>query len=156
MINYIIINKTRSWNRRLKRVDSIVNKILKHKQDLNFNKNINYYCNIILTNDKLIKSLNRKYKNKNISTDVLTFISEIPIQNKIKVKYCDIFLSIETIVSDAKKNKIDFYNHLTHLFVHSFLHINDYVHNKAKDFIIMKNKEINILNNLGISNPYYI
>ena len=156
MINYIIINKTRSWNRRLKRVDSIVNKILKHKQDLNFNKNINYYCNIILTNDKLIKSLNRKYKNKNISTDVLTFISEIPIQNKIKVKYCDIFLSIETIVSDAKKNKIDFYNHLTHLFVHSFLHINDYVHNKEKDFIIMKNKEINILNNLGISNPYYI
>ena len=71
-----------------------------------------------------------------------------------KEKHCDIFLSVETITKDAKKNKIDFYNHLAHLIVHSFLHINGFLHKKRKDFKKMKNLEIKILEKIGLDNPY--
>ena len=35
-----------------------------------------------------------------------------------------------------------------------FLHINDFMHNKIKDYLMMKSLEVNILNKLGIQNPY--
>ena len=59
------------------------------------------------------------------------------------------------IKKEAKKYKIDFYNHLTHLLVHSFLHINGYNHKTDNDFNKMRKIEIIVLNKLGISNPYF-
>ena len=154
MITYNITSKTNHWSRRVKKVDYLIKKILIYKKELNFKKNINYYCNFVLTNDRFVKNLNRKFKKNNQSTDVLTFVSKFNLARKKTEKHCDIFLSVETITKDAKKNKIDFYNHLAHLIVHSFLHINDYMHIRIKDFLIMKNKEINILSHMGITNPY--
>ena len=76
--------------------------------------------------------------------------------NYNKTKYCDIFFSAETIKLDSKKNKISFYDHFTHLLVHSFLHINGYMHKRAKDFIKMQKAEIEILNKIGLQNPYLL
>ena len=77
MINYSISSKTNRWSRRVKKVDNIINQILLHKKDLKFINSINYYCNFTLTNDKFIKRLNRKFKNINKPTDVLTFVSKL-------------------------------------------------------------------------------
>ena len=104
-------------------------------------------------NDFLIKKFNYFYKKKNKSTDVLTFISKIKKDSVIE-KHCDIMISAETTFNDANKKNIDFYDHFTHLIIHSILHINGYSHSSNKNFILMKNKEIKILNKLGISNPY--
>ena len=154
MINYTIFSKTNHWPRRVKKIDAAIDKILIHKKDLKFVNSINYFCNFILANDLFIKSFNKKFNNINKSTDVLTFVSSLNFNNKKAEKYCDIIFSIETILYDAKQNNINFYNHLTHLIIHSFLHINDYVHDKIKDYLIMRNIEINILKQLGINNPY--
>ncbi len=154
MIYYNIFTKTNHWPRRVKKIDDVINKILIHRKDLKFTSSINYFCNFILANDRFIKNFNHKFKNVNKSTDVLTFVSKLNIDNMKEEKYCDIIFSIETISNDAKKNNINFYHHLTHLIIHSFLHINDYVHNKIKDYLVMRNKEINILKQLGINDPY--
>ena len=154
MIHFTIASKTNHWPRRVKQIYHVINQVLIYKKQLKFINNINYYCNFILANDKFIKNLNRKYKKINKSTDVLTFVSRLNIQNKKEERHCDIVFSIETISKDAKKNNVDFYNHLTHLIVHSFLHINDFMHKKIKDYLIMKNIEINILKQMGIRNPY--
>ena len=151
-LNYYIQSK--NWPRRISKVTKITNKVIKKKTDLNFDKNINYYLNIILLNDKKMKKLNLKYKRKNKTTDVLTFVSTLKNINYNKTKYCDIFFSAETIKLDSKKNKISFYDHFTHLLVHSFLHINGYMHKKINDFIKMRKLEIQILNNMGLKNPY--
>ena len=98
--------------------------------------------------------MNYKFRKKNKATDVLTFISIVNIKKKKKQKICDIFLSAEMITKDAKNNKVSFYNHLTHLFIHSFLHINGYVHDKVEDSNRMKKIEIKVLKKIGISNPY--
>ena len=154
MIYYNIFTKTNHWPRRVKKIDDVINKILIYRKDLKFSSSINYFCNFILANDRYIKNFNHKFKNVNKSTDVLTFVSKLNIDNMKEEKYCDIIFSIETISNDAKKNNINFYHHLTHLIIHSLLHINDFVHNKIKDYLVMRNKEINILKQLGINDPY--
>ena len=51
-------------------------------------------------------------------------------------------------------NGINFYDHLTHLLIHSFLHINGFLHDKTIDYNRMKKVEIKLLNKLKIVNPY--
>ena len=154
MINYIISSTNNKWTKRIRKIDEIVIQILVHKKDLKFIKNINYYCDFILANDRFIKDLNKQFRKVNQPTDVLTFVSKLSMKNKKEDRHCDVVFSIETILNDAKKNNVNFYNHLTHLIIHSFLHINDCLHNNIKDYLIMKNTEITILKKLGIANPY--
>jgi len=156
MIKLNFYVQSKNWPTRMSKVTKIINKVIKEKTDLNFDKNINYYLNIILLNDKKIKKLNLKYKKINKTTDVLTFVSTLKKINCNKIKYCDIFFSAETIKLDSKKNKISFYDHFTHLLVHSFLHINGYMHKREKDFIKMQKAEIEILNKIGLQNPYFL
>ena len=171
MIYYTLSSKTNHWSRRIKKIDNLINEILVYKKKLKFVSNINYYCDFILANDLFIKSinyycdfilandsfikgLNKKFRKVNQPTDVLTFVSKLSMKNKKEDRHCDVVFSIETILNDAKKNNVNFYNHLTHLIIHSFLHINDFLHNNIRDYLIMKNTEISILKKLGIANPY--
>jgi len=153
-VNYYI--KSKSWQRRILEIKQISKKVIKMSKKLKFNKNIDYFLNIILVNDKEMKKINKKYKNIKKTTDVLTFVSEFNNKNQKKKKYCDIFFSEEIINTYLKKNKLNFYDHFTHLLVHSFLHINGFTHITEVNFQRMKNIEIKILNNLGLSNPYTI
>jgi len=156
MININLTCQSNHWPARLKKVDLLINKIITFHKDLSFSKNIIYNCNIILTDNKLITKMNSQFRKKKKSTDVLTFVSEINFKKKEKHKICDIFLSAEMINKDAKKNKITFYDHLAHLIIHSFLHINGFMHYKIKDFKKMKDMEIKILKKIGIENPYLL
>ena len=156
MIKLNFYVQSKNWPRRLNKIKRITNKVIKEKTNLNFDKNINYYLNIILLNNKKMKKLNLKFKKINKTTDILTFVSTFENINYNKIKYCDIFFSAETIKSDSKKNKINFYDHFTHLLVHSILHINGYMHKRVKDFIKMQMIEIDILNKMGLQNPYLL
>ena len=152
-INHTIIIKSNQWPRRLVKVKKIIKRIFRYKKLLKFNYRLNYYCNIVLMNDSLIRKFNKQYKKRNKSTDVLTFISKIKKNNVIE-KHCDIMISAESTFNESKENNKNFYDHFTHLIIHSVLHINGYSHKKKNNFLAMSNKEIKILNKLGISNPY--
>ena len=154
MIKFNITCQSKHWPARFKSVNFITKKILSFKKDLNFNFKVDYICNIILTENKLIKKMNTKFRKQKTTTDVLTFVSEVNFKNFKKTKFTDIFLSAEMIKKDAKFNRISFYDHLSHLLVHSFLHLNGFNHKKIKDFNEMKNIEIKILKKLNIKNPY--
>ena len=153
MINHSVIIKSNHWPRRLSEIEKILSNILKYERYFSFNKKVIYFCNLVLMNDHLIKKFNKLYKKNNKSTDVLTFILNVK-KNRVIEKHCDIMISAETLTKDAKKNKKTFYEHFTHLIVHSFLHINGYNHDNNKNFLIMQKKEIIILKKIGISNPY--
>ena len=152
-INYTIIIKSNQWPRRLVKIKKIIKKIFQYKKLLEFDYKLNYYCNIVLMNDFLIRKFNKLYKKQSKSTDLLTFVSKIKKNNVIE-KHCDIMISAETTFNEAKENNKFFYDHFAHLIVHSILHINGYSHHRKENFLAMKNKEINILSKLGISNPY--
>jgi len=154
MIKLNFFVKASSWSRRLQKIKSITKKVIKQKIDLKFNSNIDYYLNIILLNDKQMKKLNFQYRKVNKTTDVLTFVSQNRNYKSKKSKYCDIFISSEMVKLYSTKNKLDFYDHFTHLVIHSFLHINGYLHKKLSDFKKMQKAEIKILNKIGLQNPY--
>ena len=155
MIKFTVICKSKHWPARVKKITFIVKKILKLKKNLKFRQAITYNCNIILTDNKLIKKINYKFRKKKQATDVLTFVSEIRKKSIKKFKICDIFISAEIIKKDAKRNNTTFYDHFTHILIHSFLHINGFNHIKNKDYYQMNKKEVLILKKLGIINAAF-
>tara|TARA_B100001175_G_scaffold283050_1_gene262568 strand:- start:545 stop:1021 length:477 start_codon:yes stop_codon:yes gene_type:complete len=144
--------ESKLWSRRMNKIKKIVNEILLIDK-CGFNRNKIYHLNLIFVDNKKIKKINKIYKKINKPTDVLTFVSFL--NKKIKNEaYCDIFFSAEMIKKDAKTNLINLYDHLTHLIIHCFLHINGYDHKLNSDFLKMKILEKKILNGLGIKDPY--
>ena len=147
--------KSNHWPKRMKKIKEIARKIIKI-EELNFKRKNLYILNLIFVDDKNIKKINKEYRKKNITTDVLTFVNSIKNNKNIEETYCDIFFSAETIKKDAKKNIIDFYDHITHLIIHCFLHVNGYDHKKEIDFIKMKNLEEKILMQFDLESPYLV
>ena len=147
--------KSNLWSRRMVKIREIAKKVIKI-DDLKFIRDNFYVLNLVFVDDKNIKEINKEYRKKNKTTDVLTFVNSIKNNKNINETYCDIFFSAETIKKDAKKNIINFYDHITHLMIHCFLHVNGYDHKKETDFIKMKNLEEKILMKFDIESPYLV
>jgi len=126
-------------------------------KEMDFKKK--YYLSVLLTDDNGIKKINKQYRKINKSTNVLSFPQndERFITKKTsKVILGDIVISLEKIIKESKLQNKNLSNHLTHMVIHSLLHLLGFNHEKLKDFKIMKKKEINILSKLSISSPYFI
>ena len=152
-ITFDFFCKSKKWNRRLTFIKKIFHKSM-NEMVIYFDKNYFYNFNIILSNNNELANLNKKYKKKNFATDVLTFVNKIEHNKLGKIKYCDIFFSIDIIEKYINNKNIDFYDHFNHLAIHSLLHANGYQHSNNNDFKKMKNIEIKIMNKLGRPNPY--
>ena len=147
--------RSNHWPKRMQKIKKIVKKILS-MNNLSFEKKNFYFLNLIFVDDKKIKNINKIYRNKNKSTDVITFVKLLSLTKKENEVYCDIFFSAETIKKEAKKNSINFYDHITQLIVHCFLHVIGYDHKKNSEFLKMKKKEEKILMKLNIKSPYVL
>ena len=62
----------------------------------------------------------------------------------------DIVISIEKVEEQAKEYGHSFEREFSYMLVHGFYHLMGYDHIKEEDKIIMRPKEENILNQLGI------
>jgi probable rRNA maturation factor len=113
---------------------------------------------VLLTNDEHIKKLNKQYRDKNQVTNVLSFPMIENVKKELKnnefIVLGDIVLSFETLERESKLQKKEFKNHLTHLIIHSMLHLLGYKHSNNTEAEIMETEEIKILKKLGIKNPY--
>ena len=147
--------KSNLWSSRMKKIKNIVSEIISI-DDCGFKTNTSYFLNLIFVDNKKIKLINKTYRKKNVPTDVLTFVTSLNIKSLKNESYCDIFFSAETIKKDAKKNLLNFYDHITHLIIHCFLHVNGYDHKKEIDFIKMKNLEEKILMQFDLESPYLV
>lgn len=91
---------------------------------------------IYLVSDREMQSVNRKWRGKNKPTNVLSFenASRVPRPDLGgRVFLGEIFLAPDYI--QVKKDEMGF------LIVHGVLHLLGYTHGRAKDSIIMNNKE---------------
>ncbi len=81
-----------------------------------------------VTDDKM-QSLNRKYRKKNRTTDVLSF-SELVVPNTAPGQrhYGDIFVSPAYVKKEATRRKIAFGEELLRMIVHGMLHLIGYDH----------------------------
>ena len=148
----IFIKKTKEWT---EYEVSFVSEVLEHTFENMLNGNeLNHEISVLLTNDEEIRELNKKYRNIDKPTNVLSFsITNDKIVNELRM-IGDIVISKEKILSEARDQNKTFDNHLAHIVIHGFLHLLDFTHDNSEDSIIMENKEVELLKMIDISNPY--
>ena len=103
---------------------------------------------ITLINDRAIRKINKKYRNIDKPTNVLSF------ELGDDILLGDIFISLDTVRREAKREDISVVEHTAHMIVHGVLHLLGYDHIVDKDAIIMEKKETSVLKKLGYKNPY--
>jgi probable rRNA maturation factor len=109
--------------------------------------------NLRILDDEEMKKLNYKFRNKNLTTNVLSFQSD-DISIKHTKNIGDIAISSEYVEREALEEGKFFEDHMIHMLAHGVYHILGYDHQNEETALIMENKEINILNKININNPY--
>jgi probable rRNA maturation factor len=109
--------------------------------------------NLRIIDDAEMKKLNHKFRNKNLTTNVLSFQSD-DISIKHTKNIGDIAISSEYVEREAVEEGKFFEDHMIHMLAHGVYHILGYDHQNEQTALIMENKEINILNKININNPY--
>tara|TARA_B100001057_G_scaffold461666_1_gene513902 strand:+ start:3263 stop:3709 length:447 start_codon:yes stop_codon:yes gene_type:complete len=105
-----------------------------------------------ISDEEMIK-LNMRYRNKNKSTNVLSFINE-DISKPLTGILGDIAISIDYVKSEALELNKNFDEHIIHMFVHGVYHILGFDHQNEVMAYSMESKEIDILKKFNIKNPY--
>ncbi len=113
---------------------------------------------VILTDDAEQQALNRTYRGKDSSTNVLSFpladAAEEPVIAGIPLLLGDVFLACETVAREAAEQGKPIADHLRHLVVHGVLHLLGYDHENDVDAAAMEALETEILRGLGVPDPY--
>ena len=122
-------------------------------------ENAKLYITITLTTPENIREINKKYRNIDYATDVLSFpmfTQEELKQKMIKKDYTyedmlgDIVISIKKVEEQAQEYGHSFRRELSYMIVHGFYHLMGYDHIKEEDKVKMRPKEEKILNTLKI------
>ncbi|MBF0096565.1 MAG: rRNA maturation RNase YbeY [Magnetococcales bacterium] len=113
---------------------------------------------ILLTDDSQMQQLNRHYRQQDKATNVLSFAlqeGETDGAKQNKRLLGDIVLAYQTVAREAEQRPLPFAHHSAHLVVHGLLHLLGYDHERsAAEAERQEKKEIAILAQLGLANPY--
>ncbi len=146
MIKINVISSDKIWFRYIKFPKKYIkNKIVKINKKYNKYRKKIFYCTLLLSGTSEIKKLNKRFRKKNKSTDVLSF----PFYNKKdflkklrtekEIYLGDIIINFNKVIS--KKNKPSFLIKFDNLWIHGLTHLFGYDHKKNKDFKVMEQVE---------------
>ena len=113
---------------------------------------------VILTSDRAIRTLNRRWRGRDKSTNVLSFPAPPPAGRKpsrgLPRHLGDIVLAYETVAREARAEGKRLDHHIAHLALHGFLHLLGYDHESHGQAEAMERRERRILARLGVPDPY--
>ena len=141
MINIIVFSEEKSWSKKLRNKEFFFNKVCKAfpKKYQFLNKKMS--LTLLLSNNRNIKKLNKSFRNKNKSTDILSF----PFSKKLKISkeayLGDIIISYNFIDKPKSQPLKNFREKLIKIFIHGFLHLLSFNHIKNKDYFRMLKEE---------------
>ena len=150
MINAGVVVENKLWNKKIKDPSNYIKKKINKIFKFNSLKIKRFSLTILLTGNSKMKYLNKKFRNKNKTTDVLSFpnlgIVDLKKRTNTKTYLGDIALSYEIINRRSKTSNFDL--EFDKVWIHGYLHLLGYDHKKIKDYKVMKkieNKIIKIL-----------
>ena len=150
MIKIEVLIKDKNWKKYLSNPNRYLNTQAKKINLKKYFRSKLINISILLTGNNDLRLLNKKFRKKNKTTDVLSFPSydQNTIRTKLKSQknlyLGDIVLNLYKI--DRGKNK--FKSEFDKLWVHGLVHLMGYKHYKNKDFFKMKKIEDKIINQL--------
>lgn len=113
----------------------------------------NHEVVIRLVGIKEITRLNRKYRKKNKSTNIISFQFDLPQGIKHNL-LGDLVICLPLVKKEAKNQGKTILAHLAHLTIHGVLHLLGYDHKTYQEAKQMEALEIKHLKKLGFHNPY--
>ena len=141
MININVFSDEKAWSRRIKKKEIFFKKICDSfpKKYKFSNKKVS--LNLLLSNNKKIRKLNKNFRKKNKPTDILSF----PFNEKVKISkqpfIGDIIISYN-FINKPKSQKLKIFKiKLIKIFIHGFLHLLGFNHLKNKDYVKMLKEE---------------
>ena len=146
MIKVNVILNNIIWKKYLKNPHSFIDKKIEllNKRNKLYKKNT-LICSLLLSGTTEIKKLNKKFRKKNKSTDILSFPfhKKNQLNNKIKrekeIYLGDIIINLSKIKN--KNNRIKFEEELNKLWIHGLVHLFGHKHKKDQDFYTMNKIE---------------
>jgi probable rRNA maturation factor len=112
---------------------------------------------VTFCDNKYIKSLNTKFRDKKSATDVLSFPltdysgTDLPI-DEVNTSLGDIVISLERAKEQADEFGHSFDREIAFLTVHSMLHLLGYDHvNSEEEELDMRKRQSDVLNNMGLN-----
>ncbi len=145
MIKIDVFIKEKKWKNHISDPKKYLeNKIKKIKITKNLIKKKNFNFSIMLGGNRDIKILNKKFRKKNKTTDVLSF----PFHDSKQIKKLNNKKSIylgDVILNYYKISRKNFKKDFNKLWIHGFLHLLGYKHYYQKDFNEMSRLENLIL-----------
>ena len=150
MIKVNVEINSKSWHKKIKNPKKYFSKKLKKiSKIVKFFKGKNITFTILLTSSINMKKLNKKFRNQNKSTDVLSFpffsLNTLKIIRLKNLYIGDIAISYEIINSRSEKNT--FFLEFDKVWVHGLLHLIGYNHVKNKEYLKMNKIEKKIKRN---------
>ena len=141
MISVDVVSEERAWSKKLKKKELFFKKICRSfpKKYKFLNKKVS--LTLLLSNNKNIKILNKEFRKKNKSTDILSF----PFKKNLKISnqtyIGDIIISYNFIDKPKSQTIKIFRGKLIKTFIHGFLHLLNFDHIKNKDYKKMLKEE---------------
>ena len=141
MINVNVFSEEKSWSRRLKNKELFFKKVCDAfpKKYKFINKKVT--LTVLLSNNKNIKKLNKNFRNKNKSTDILSFPLEKKLKLQKKIYLGDIIISYNFIDQPKSQDLKSFKKKVIKIFIHGFVHLLGFDHIKSKDYDKMLKEE---------------
>ena len=141
MIKANVILDHSKWKNKIKNPSTYFKKKINKLNKISSFKKKKHEFSVLLTNNKKMKNLNFKFRNKDRPTDVLSF----PFSKLKKNEYIgDIAISFEIVNQRAKSS--NFFFELDKMWIHGYFHLIGYDHKKIADFKKMNKKENLVLN----------
>ena len=152
MIKVNVEVNSKSWRKKIKNPKKYFSRKLKKiSKIVKFFKGKNITFTILLTSSINMKKLNKKFRNQNKPTDVLSFpflsSNNLKFTKQKKLYIGDVATSYEIINSRSKKK--NFLLEFDKAWVHGLLHLIGYNHIKNKDYFKMDKIEKRILNSIN-------
>ena len=141
MINIDVLSEEKAWSNKLKQKEYFFKQVCSFfpKKYKFPNKKIS--LTLLLSNNKCIKKLNKEFRNKNKSTDILSFPFSKKIKLSKKTYIGDIIISFNFMNKPKSQNIKNFKAKIIKIFIHGFLHLLGFDHIKNKDYKKMLSEE---------------
>ena len=141
MINIEVFSEEKAWTKKLRKKELFFKKIcsLFPKKYQFPNKRVS--LTLLLSNNRCIKKLNKDFRNKNKSTDILSFPLTKKIMISQKTYIGDIIISYNFMNKPKSQNIKNFKEKVIKTFIHGFLHLLGFDHIKDKDYRKMLSEE---------------
>ena len=141
MIKVNVFSEEKAWSKRLKNTNIFFKKICKAfpKKYQFLNKKVS--LSLLLSNNENIKRLNKNFRNKNKSTDILSFPSNKKIKISKNTYLGDIIISYNYLDKPKSQDLESFKEKAIKIFIHGFLHLLGFNHIKNKDYFKMLREE---------------